>query len=117
MSKMISMTEDGLIMTSEPIQPHDLINIYLTGTLNMFNQTVQNAPKDIQTKVKEELYDMFNKGASAFLEAFAPEIELRPDLTAEAILQAENNIIDEQSKHIHDSVHSKVVEFKQTHNE
>lgn len=49
-------------------------------------------------KVKDEIYDMVNVAASNILRQFAPEIEMRPNLTAEAILKAENAILDEKSK-------------------
>lgn len=38
---------------------------------------------------------MFNLQASALLERLIPDKELRPDLTAEAIMRAENEILDE----------------------
>jgi hypothetical protein len=45
--------------------------------------------------VKEDLYDMYNAAASNTLNIFAPDIEMRPHLTAQAILEAENKIINE----------------------
>lgn len=45
---------------------------------------------------KNYAYDVLNQYASAALEKFAPEIELRPDLNAEAILRAQNEIIQER---------------------
>jgi uncharacterized alpha/beta hydrolase family protein len=48
-------------------------------------------------QVKHDLYDMFNQGASAFLEAWIPD-NLHPDsLTAEAILKAENELLAEKA--------------------
>jgi hypothetical protein len=98
MGKLISISDDGACLSSEPLTSADYINITLTTQMNLFNHLVDNAPEDAKTKLKEDLYDLFNEAASAFLAAFAPEIELRPDLTAEAILKAENEILDENAK-------------------
>lgn len=46
-------------------------------------------------KVKCDLYDAYNTAASSVLSMFAPEIEMRPDLTVDAIIAAENKILDE----------------------
>ena len=43
---------------------------------------------------------MYNAAASNTLSYFAPEIEMRPHLTAQAILEAENNIINRQYEKI-----------------
>jgi hypothetical protein len=48
---------------------------------------------DKQAEAKGALYDAFNVMASKTLEKFAPEYELRPGLTAAAIMKAENEII------------------------
>lgn len=92
---LISISSDGAFLASDNITPHTYINLTLSAQLNLFNHILQSAqsPEEAQA-MKEDLYDMFNKAASAFLEAFAPDLELRPDLTAEAILKAENTILD-----------------------
>lgn len=74
----------------------DLIQLTCTGVLTAMNNVVKSAPPEIQTKVKEELYDMYNAAASSLLNFFAPEIELRPNLTAQAILEKENEIIESE---------------------
>jgi hypothetical protein len=49
-----------------------------------------------QEAIRKEIYDMLNIGMSNVLHNIAPDLELRPDLTTEAILRAENQIIEEQ---------------------
>lgn len=49
---------------------------------------------DIREHVRGEIYDMINLAASNTLYLIAPDYELRPDLTAQAILKAENEILD-----------------------
>ena len=74
----------------------DFLQITLTGILNAMLQIVKVS--DNPELTKEELYDMFNKAASRTLEIFAPEIEMRPDLTTQAILEAEDKIIERALK-------------------
>jgi len=100
MGKMISITQDGMILSSEQLHVADYINITLAAQLNIFKDVLNNAKEEDRDEVRGELYDMYNLAASAFLKAFAPELELRPDLTEEAILRAENEILDERAADI-----------------
>lgn len=94
MSKMICITEDGAFLASDNISAQDYLNITLSAQLNLFNNLVkQGAPK-------AALYDLYNEAASAFLATFAPDITLRPDLTEEAILKAENELIADKTASI-----------------
>lgn len=106
MGKMISITQDGMMLASEELHVADYINITLAAQLNMFNDIVHKTKEEDKENVRGELYDMYNLAASAFLKAFAPDLELRPDLTEEAILRAENEILKEKAKQI-----DKVIEF------
>jgi hypothetical protein len=76
----------------------DFLQVISTGVLQAMISIVAAAPEDQRTQVKEELYDMYNAAASNTLNYFAPEIEMRPHLTAQAILEAEDNIINRQYK-------------------
>lgn len=106
MGKMISITQDGMMLSSEELHVADYINITLAAQLNMFSDIVHKTKEEDKENVRGELYDMYNLAASAFLKAFAPEFELRPDLTEEAILRAENEILDERAANV-----DKVIEF------
>lgn len=88
------MTQDGYFLASDKFTPDEFINTTLQAQMQLFQSILSQAPEDEQLKLKGELYDMYNLAASAFLEAFDPDSELRPDLTAEAILKAENEILD-----------------------
>lgn len=54
----------------------------------------QSVPEESIASLKAELYDSVNITFSTILMEFAPEIEMHPNLTAEAILKAENDILD-----------------------
>jgi len=89
--------KDGKIRqhSRKPISMDDLMVVLQTIILGGMNQIVDNASEEIKEGVKEHLYDVYNEAASATLQTFAPEIELRPDLTTDAILEAENKLINE----------------------
>ena len=78
----------------------DFLQVISTGILQAMNSIVAAAPVDQRPQVKEDLYDMYNAAASNTLNYFAPEIEMRPHLTTQAILEAENNIINRQYEKI-----------------
>ena len=50
--------------------------------------------------IKSEMYDQYNLAVSSVLELYAPEFELRPDVTADAIAKAEADIVKEKYSHL-----------------
>ena len=78
------------------------ITLTLLGVLNGATAQVstlvyENEPESLQP-LRQELFDMFNFQFSQFLNNVFPEISLRPDLTEEAILKAENDLIEQKAK-------------------
>ena len=82
----------------KPITLADFMTVVHTAMLSTMKATVEKTPAEAKEKVKEELYDMLNAAASNTLAYFAPEIEMRPHLTTQAILEAENAILERASK-------------------
>lgn len=76
----------------------DIMAVLSTATLGFMKTLVGTVPDNLKQSVTESLYDMYNASASHILEVFAPDIEMRPNLTAEAILQAENKILNENAE-------------------
>lgn len=98
MNKIIISIKDNQTLsvnTKEPITLENYITVLLSATLAGMQQHVKGAPKALKEGLKERIYDAFNESASHVLEQFAPEFELHPNLTAQAILEAENKIIME----------------------
>lgn len=86
-----------------PTQIDDMMTILFTVQLEFmknFVKQVENsnpAPTPEQLKaLKEDLYDKYNAGASNVLYLFIPDQELRPDLTVEAMKQAEDQYMYNQ---------------------
>ena len=94
----ITTTEEGKtsFRLSQPTSLEVTTQILLTVQLALMKAQLASVPVEHQPKVKEHVYDMVNVAASNMLTQYAPDIELRPDLTAEAILQHENQLIEEK---------------------
>lgn len=104
----------------------DVILVCNTVILSAMNQLVNNyrkvlsesakgpvAQERIDEKVVElkgMLYDFYNVNAFNLLTEFAPEIEKNPDLTTQAILKAENELIEEKYEEL--KAEGKVVPLK-----
>lgn len=84
------------IKTQGPLTFEELIQITQTVILGQANSIIDKVPNDEKTEAKEALYDMMNQAFSRTLEFFAPEFEVNPGLTAQAILEKENEIIERQ---------------------
>lgn len=92
------MVKDGglQVSTDKPCNILDTLQLTFSAQLGLLNRELTNHPdnEEIRQAIKEDLYDKYNYGASTVLEKFAPEIDKSPDLTVQAILEAENKIID-----------------------
>ena len=101
----------------------DVVLICNTVILSAMNQLVANyektleanapdtANKDAQiTELKGMLYDFYNVNASNLLTMFAPEFDKNPDLTTQAILKAENELIEEKYEEL--KAEGKIVPLK-----
>ena len=81
--------------TKKPIDLPTFFQVLFTAMLTAMNSVVDAQTSEDKKQCTEDVYDLFNIGASNTLDFFAPEIELRPNLTTQAILKAENEIIEE----------------------
>lgn len=93
---VISILSNGKVQVESRAGHFDFDTLIQTTNsilLNAMNQIVDNVPNQHKEDAKGELYDVYNRVASRTLEMFAPEYELRPTLTQQAILEAENRIM------------------------
>lgn len=92
--------KDGKVRISykEAVPFAEFLQIISTGILAAMNAVVEMVPEELKAQTKEDLYDMYNAAASTTLNYFAPEIEMRPHLTTQAILKAENEILEQMDR-------------------
>lgn len=96
---IISQKENELrLQTEQPLGFEDILNLTLSAVLSMANEITNNAPADKRQQVKEYLFDQINLSVSALLAQFAPEIDLRKDIQAEAILALEEQLLTERTQ-------------------
>lgn len=85
------------IKANTPISFKDFVETTFNGVLTFARMVLRETKDAHYTAVKEELYDLINVAASNLLRSFAPDLELRPSLTEDAILKAENEIISSKT--------------------
>lgn len=73
----------------------EAIQLCLAAIEALCKQTLSRADDpDLVKSLEEDMYEMINIGASSLLDKLFPHIEMRPDLTVDAIMKAEDELID-----------------------
>ena len=85
----------------KPIRIDDFMTVLFTVQLEMMKGALGQAQKANLTKdqinqIRDDMYDKYNAGASNVLYLFAPDNELHPDLTVEAMKAAEDQYMYNQ---------------------
>lgn len=87
------------ITASDKLNFEDALRLIGTATIALMDgldkQVKETAPEDTYKEVHGRIYDMYNIMAGNILDAFDNTRSPATDLTAEAILRAENEILDE----------------------
>lgn len=85
----------------KPVRLDDFMTVLFTVQLEMMKGTLAQAQKSDLTPeqinlIRDDIYDKYNAGASNVLYLFAPDNELHPDLTVEAMKAAEDKYMYNQ---------------------
>ena len=75
------------------------ISLCLCAIEAMCKQTLSrtNDPELLKS-LEEDMYEMINIGASSLLDKLFPHITARPDLTVDAIMKAENELLEQKGQ-------------------
>ena len=77
----------------------DAIQLCLAAIEALCKQTLSRADDpDLVKSLEEDMYEMINMGASTLLTRLFPHIEMRPDLTVDALIEAEDKLLSENSE-------------------
>jgi hypothetical protein len=75
----------------------DAIQLCLAAIEALCKQTLSRADDpDLVKSLEEDMYEMINIGASSLLDKMFPHIEMRPDVTVDALLKVEDELISEK---------------------
>lgn len=85
----------------KPVRMDDFMTVLFTVQLEMMKNSLAHAQKSDLTEdqinlIRDDMYDKYNAGASNVLYLFAPDNELHPDLTVEAMKAAEDQYMYNQ---------------------
>ena len=99
--KQINITVDetrGIVIDAKDVILPDAIRLCLTAIEALCKQTLERAPDDLKPALEADMYEQINIGASTLLDRAFPSVSTRPDITVDAILEAENKLLQEQGK-------------------
>ena len=85
---------ENTIECKPPMNAEQLTNTLLSVLFSVYQSNIHDVPEEHRPLITKHLFDNFNAAASEFLKQLDPESDLRPDLTEEAILAAENAILE-----------------------
>ena len=96
-NKQLTVEAQGVVLP-------DAIQLCLAAIEAMCKQTLSRATDpNLVKSLEEDMYEMINIGASSLLDKMFPHIEMRPDITVDALLKAENEIISGDTKQYTDA--------------
>lgn len=77
----------------------DVIQLCLAAIEACCKQSLSRADDPALVKsLEEDMFEMINLGASTLLDRLFPDLALRPDLTVDAIMEAEDAILKSEKK-------------------
>ena len=91
-NKQLTVEAQGLILPNA-------IQLCLAAIEAMCRQTLSRAADpNLVKSLEEDMYEMINIGASTLLSKLFPDIEMRPDITVDALLKAEDEAFKENAE-------------------
>ena len=100
MSNVVVVSTELGMVSMAPISLPDLTDLLCSAITAATQQVVVTLPAAEKDKITQELFDCMNNSFSKCLENAFPEFTLRGDLTEEAILKAENEILLDTAKNV-----------------
>ena len=77
----------------------EVIQVCLAAIELSCKQTLSRADDpNLVKSLEEDMYEMINIGASSLLDRLFPHIEMRPDITVDALMKAEDALLDEKGE-------------------
>jgi hypothetical protein len=94
----------------------EAIQLCLAAIEAMCKQTLSRADDpDLIKSLEEDMYEMINMGASTLLNKLFPTIDMRPDITVDALLKAENELLVKKGQEYQDAYEESAQSVKDTY--
>lgn len=98
----LEVKADGIILP-------EAIQLCLASIEAMCKATLARAEDpNLVKSLEEDMYEMINIGASSLLDKMFPHIEMRPDITVDALMEAENKLLNEKGQEYVDAYNDTV---------
>lgn len=97
--KIVLDKSNQLTVQAERVYLPEVIQLCLAGIEATCKQTLSrtNDPNLVKS-LEEDMYEMINLGASTLLNKLFPHIDMRPDITVDALMEAENKLLNEDGE-------------------
>ena len=91
-SKQLTVQAEGVILP-------EVIQMCLAAIETSCKQTLSRTDDpNLVKSLEEDMYEMINLGASSLLNRLFPHIDMRPDITVDALIEAENKLLDKDGE-------------------
>lgn len=88
-----------LTVQAERVTLPEIIQLCLAAIEATCKQTLARAEDpNLVKSLEEDMYEMINIGASSLLSKLFPHIEMRPDITVDALVEAEDKLLTEKGQ-------------------
>ena len=96
----ITLNKDKQLMVeAKGVILPEAIQLCLAAIEAMCKNTLERSDNpELTRSLEEDMYEMINLGASSLLDKLFPDIEMRPDITVDALMKAEDELIAEKGK-------------------
>ena len=96
-NKQLRVEATGLILPNA-------LQLCLAAMEAMCKETLNRATDpNLVKSLEEDMYEMINMGASTLLSRLFPDIEMRPDITVDALAKAEDTLLEQDGQKYQDA--------------
>lgn len=105
-SQQLTVQAEGVILP-------EIIQLCLAAIEATCKQTLSRATDpNLVKSLEEDMYEMINIGASSLLDRLFPHIEMRPDITVDALMKAEDKLLKDDGKKYVDAYNDSIQKEK-----
>lgn len=102
-----------LTVQAEGVTQPEIIQLCLAAIEATCKHTLsRTTDPNLVKSLEEDMYEMINLGASTLLNKMFPHIEMRPDITVDALIEAEDKLLKDDGKKYVDAYNDSIQKEK-----